>query len=204
MQFVIINIEFCQLQFFNQLVDFSRSCLSFLSFNLSSMKSLPRNLVFSALYLILSWVLIHISVWIFPPPCASHPVSHFYNVVIKLTNQVFNPLCGANGSLIDCSRIGNAFVFSATVSIVPVKSQAHVWMLHLNINWLQFILTDCRIDINKRIDVSVYYYAYQPLWRFSFLIYTRVTLCVERSDAKMCFCSDKAVFLLGSELWAEN
>lgn len=204
MQFVIINIEFCQLQFFNRLVDFSRSCLSFLSFNLSSMKSLPRNLVFSALYLILSWVLIHISVWIFPPPCASHPVSNFYNVVIKLTNQVFNPLCGANGSPIDCSRIGNAFVFSTTVSIVPVKSQAHVWMLHLNINWLQFILTDCRIDINKRIDVSVYYYAYQPLWRFSFLIYTRVTLCVERSDAKMCFCSDKAVFLLGSELWAEN
>lgn len=121
MQFVIINIEFCQLQFFNQLVDFSRSCLSFLSFNLSSMKSLPRNLVFSALYLILSECWSTSVFEYFPLPCASHPVSHFYNVVIKLTNQVFNPLCGANGSLIDCSRIGNAFVFSTTVSYSSCK-----------------------------------------------------------------------------------
>lgn len=57
------------------------------------------------------------------------------------------------------------------------------------------VRTDCRID------VSVYYYAYKPLWWFSFPIYMTVLLCVEPRDAKTCFTWTRLNFC--SQLWAE-
>lgn len=83
-------------------------------------------------------------------------------------------------------------------------------MLHLTVNWEQHMLTDYRIDnmllCKQRIDISVYCYAYQPLWRFSFLICERLMLCVEQSDAKICFAWTGQCFssVVNSELRTNN
>lgn len=52
-----------------------------------------------------------------------------------------------------------------------------------NVYWLQYILTDCRVDRNlllgkqkQKKDRSVYYYAYQPL-KIILLSYLCEALC---------------------------
>ncbi|KAF3700826.1 hypothetical protein EXN66_Car016514 [Channa argus] len=49
------------------------------------------------------------------------------------------------------------------------------------------MLTDCRKVNKQKIDIGVYYYAHQPYGDSPFLFMMRVILCVEQSDAKICF-----------------